>query len=62
MVIAYFFGCIIFAARNKFHFDLDRTWNIVVWVAFAIPMIATFIPLLTLKTTSLVRLLNVFHY
>lgn len=53
MVILYFFGCVIFAARNKFTFDVDKTWNIVIWVVFALPMIATFIPLLTLKTTNM---------
>jgi len=53
MVILYFCGCIFFGIRNKLDLHLTTPYNIVVWIAFAIPMVAAFIPLLFLKTTNL---------
>lgn len=54
MVILFFIGCIIFAVRNRIEIHgLNTGESVAVWLAFAVPMVATFIPFLFLKTTNL---------
>jgi len=54
MTIAYFIGCIIFSARVKIPIHgVSTAVNVVTWLVFAIPAVATFIPLLLQKQTNI---------
>jgi len=53
LVLLYFLACAFFSARQKMDFHLPLAWDIIVWIVFAIPMVATFIPFLLFPTTNM---------